>query len=74
MIYRLAEHPDRICGNILRCLVRRMSEREGGGGGGGGGEGEGEEKEEGEREGEEREETEIKETRNFKFSKGGKNC
>ena len=50
-IYRLSEQPDRVCGIILRALVRKMSERREEGGEDGEREGR-----DGEREGEEEEE------------------
>ena len=73
-IYRLSEQPDRLCGNILRSLVKTMSGVRGEGGEEGeGGEGEGEEnKEEREEEGEERVEGEERrrEGEKFELSKG----
>ena len=73
-IYRLSEQPDRLCGNILRSLVRTMSGVRGEGGEEGeGDEGEGEEnKEEREEEGEERVEGEERrrEGEKFELSKG----
>ena len=73
-IYRLSEQPDRLCGNILRSLVKTMSgERGEGGEEGEGDEGEGEENKEGrEEEGEERVEGEERrrEGEKFELSKG----